>query len=233
MRHHNHRTIVKREHPYAGRRRLLMLLLVITVVGVTGFWAGRRGVVSAPVLNDGTIGLRDQINQLTLQSEADQQTLGELREYLADQAAELVELRQTLVFYRGVVAPEEGKTAIILRQPSVQTLTDSRQWQLHTVVHRGEGKDRQYQGELRLTVEGKLDGASHTLELLAVDSGTQTGVFPLRFRYLQNIQAVISLPEAFVPETIESVVTLTKPVKDTVRRSDPWDSLAAAGHAAQ
>ena len=233
MRHQNHRTIVKREHPYAGRRRLLMLLLVITVVGVTGFWAGRRDVVSAPVLNDGTIGLRDQINQLTLQSEADQQTLDELREYLADQAAELVELRQTLVFYRDVVAPEEGKTAIILRQPSVQTLTDSRQWQLHTVVHRGEGKDRQYQGELRLTVEGKLDGASHTLELLAVDSGTQTGVFPLRFRYLQNIQAVISLPEAFVPETIESVVTLTKPVKDTVRRSDPWDSLAAAGHAAQ
>ena len=69
---------------------------------------------------------------------------------------------------------------------------------------------------------------SHTLEAGAVDSDTQTGVFPLRFRYLQKIQAVISLPDAFVPETIESVVTLTQPVKDTVRRSDPWDSLAAA-----
>jgi hypothetical protein len=71
------------------------------------------------------------------------------------------------------------------------------------------------------------------LEPLTVDSDTQNSVFPLRFRYLQNIQAVISLPEAFVPETIESVVTLTKPVKDTVRRSDPWDSLAAAEHAVQ
>ena len=233
MRHQHHRTIVKREHPHAGRRRLLMLLAVITVVGAIGFLAGQRGVMPAPLTDDGTVALRDQITQLRLQSEVDQQTLNELRQFMADQAAELVELRQTLVLYRDVVAPEEGETAIILRQPSVQISVKPRQWQVDTVVHRGEGKDRQYRGELRLTVEGKQDGVPRKLELAAVDSGTQTSVFPLRFRYLQKVQAVISLPDAFVPETIESVVTLTKPVKDTVRRSDPWDSLAAAKHAAQ
>lgn len=233
MKHQHHRTIVKREHPSAGRRRLLMLLLVITVVGAIGFWAGQRVVVPAPVLNDATIGLRDQISQLTLQSEADQQTLDELREYLADQASELVELRQMLVFYRDVVAPEEGDTAIILRQPSLQEMPESRQWQLHTVVHRGEGKDRQYRGELRLIVQGKRQGEPHSLAMVTVDSDTQTGVFPLRFRYLQNIQAVISLPDGFVPETIESVVTLTEPVKDTVRRSDLWESRATVEQAAQ
>ena len=233
MKHQHHRTIVKREHPHAGRRRLLMLLAVITVVGAIGFWAGQRGMMPAPLTDDGTVALRDQITQLRLQSEVDQQTLNELREFMADQAAELVELRQTLVLYRDVVAPEEGETAVILRQPLVQILAEPRQWQVYTVVHRGEGRDRQYRGELRLTVEGKQDGVLRKLELAAVDSGTQTGVFPLRFRYLQNIQAVISLPDTFVPETIESVVTLTKPVKDTVRRSDPWDSLAAAKHAAQ
>ena len=232
MKDQNHRTTVKREHPHAGRRRLLLLATTIMVVGATGFWAGQRGVMPAPELIDDTIELRDQISQLTLQSVADQQTRDELREHLSEQAAELVELRQTLVFYRDVVAPEEGETAIILRQPSVQILAEPRQWQLHTVVHRGEGKDRQYRGELRLTVEGKQDGAPHTLELLTVDSDAQTGVFPLRFRYLQKIQAVISLPDAFVPETIESVVRLTEPVKDTVRRSDVWGSLVAVEHPA-
>jgi hypothetical protein len=152
---------------------------------------------------------------------------------MADQAAELVELRQTLVFYRDVVAPEEGETAVILRQPSVQISAEPRQWQVDTVVHRGEGKDRQYRGELRLMVAGKQDGVPHTLALAAVDNDTQTGVFPLRFRYLQKIQAVISLPDAFVPETIESVVTLTQPEKETVRRSDPWSSLAVAERAPQ
>jgi hypothetical protein len=85
---------------------------------------------------------------------------------------------------------------------------------------------------LRLTVAGKQGGVPHKLELVTVDSGTQTGVFPLRFRYLQKIQAVISLPDAFVPETIESVVTLTQPVKETVRRSDPWSSRVAAENGA-
>ena len=114
----------------------------------------------------------------------------------------------------------------------VQASTAARQWQLHSVGHGGEGKDREYRGELRLKMEGKLDGVRHTLELFTVDSGTQTGVFPLRFRYLQKVQAVISLPDAFVPETIESVVTLTQPVAETVRRSDPWNSPMAAEHAA-
>ena len=232
MKHQHHRTIVKREHPHAGRRRLLMLLAVITVVGAIGFLAGQRGVMPAPLRDDGTVALRDQITQLRLQSEVDQQTLNELRELMADQAAELVELRQTLMLYRDVVAPEEGETAIILRQPSVQISVKPRQWQLDTVVHRGEGKDRQYRGELRLTVAGKQDGVPRKLELSAVDSGTQTSVFPLRFRYLQKVQAVISLPDAFVPETIESVVTLTQPVAETVRRSDPWNSPVAAEHAA-
>ena len=232
MKHQHHRTIVKREHPHAGRRRLLMLLAVITVVGAIGFWAGQRGVMPAPLTDDGTVALRDQITQLRLQSEVDQQTLNELREFMADQAAELVELRQTLMLYRDVVAPEEGETAIILRQPSVHISVKPRQWQVDTVVHRGEGKDSQYRGELRLTVVGKQDGVPRKLELAAVDSGTQTGVFPLRFRYLQKVQAVISLPDAFVPETIESVVTLTQPVAETVRRSDPWNSPMAAEHAA-
>ena len=233
MKHQHHRTIVKREHPHAGRRRLLMLFSVITVVGAIGFWAGQRGVMPAPLTDDGTVALRDQMTQLRQQSEADQQTLNELREFMADQAAELVELRQTLVFYRDVVAPEEGETAVILRQPSMQILAEPRQWQVDTVVHRGEGKDRQYRGELRLTVAGKQDGVPHKLELAAVDSDIKTGVFPLRFRYLQKIQAVISLPDAFVPETIESVATLTQPVKETVRRSDPWSSLAVAERAPQ
>jgi hypothetical protein len=92
---------------------------VITVVAAIGFWAGQRGVMPAPFPDDGTVALRDHITQLRLQSEADQHTLNELREFMAAQAAELVELRQTLVFYprcggarrgrnRGYLAPTLG-----------------------------------------------------------------------------------------------------------------------------
>ena len=41
----------------------------------------------------------------------------------------------------------------------------------------------------------------------------------------QQVQVVISLPEAFVPETIESVVTLVEPARQTIRRSDVWGDL--------
>ena len=44
---------------------------------------------------------------------------------------------------------------------------------------------------------------------------------------------MISLPEAFVPETIESVVTLTGPVRKTVQRSDRWQDLVSTSLALQ
>jgi hypothetical protein len=64
-----------------------------------------------------------------------------------------------------------------------------------------------------------------------VDSESVSGVFPLRFRYLQQVQVVISLPEAFVPETIESVVTLVEPARQTIRRSDAWGDLEISSSA--
>jgi len=233
MSRHEHRTVVKRIHPHAWRWRLLFITLVLSACVAGGVWWGLQFAAPSAVVDDGRAALRDQINQLLQQAEADRQAMGELRLNLADQAAEIDELQDMVAFYRGVLAPEQSEAAVVLRAPTLESLGDNRQWRLRLVVHRGEGNDRLYRGELALRIVGSNGAQPQILEAPMLDSGEETGVFPLRFRYLQQVQVVISLPEAFVPETIESVVTLVEPVRETVQRSDLWGDLAEAGPAAQ
>jgi hypothetical protein len=212
---------------------LLITMLVLGISVSAGIWWGQR-VSGAPApLTDQSVALRDQISQLQLQAETDQQTLNELRDDLRQQAADIAALEDMLAFYRAVLAPEEADAPVVIRPPELVKLGDASRWRLSMVVHRSEEGDAIYRGQLSVIVRGEGPGEPVLSTLVEVDSATTYGVSPIRFRYLQELQVVISLPEAFLPETIESVVTLTGPVRRTLRRSDRWQDLVNSGHGAQ
>ena len=233
MRRHQYRTVVKRVHPHAGRWRALSWLLALSACGAAGVWWGLNMTAPPAVLDDRRALLTDQISQLLLQAEADQQTLNELRDHLTDQAADIAALEDMLAFYRGVLAPEEGDTPVVLRDPELVFTGQARRWQFTMVIHRGEGGESVYRGQLGLSIRGQGPGEPTFVSVSKVDSTDESSVFPLRFRYLQQLQVVISLPEGFVPETIESVVTLTGPVRKTAQRSDRWQDLVSSSLALQ
>lgn len=233
MSRHQHRTVVKRIHPHAWRWRLLGAIVLLSSCFAAGAWWGQR-LASGPVLlTDQSTALRDQISQLQLQAVADQQTLNELRDDLRQQAADIGALEDMLAFYRAVLAPEEVDVPAVIRPPELVKLDDTSRWRLSVVIHRSEEGDAVYGGQLSVIVRGEGPGEPVLSTFGEVDSATTSGVLPLRFRYLQELQVVISLPEAFLPETIESVVTLTGPVRRTLRRSDRWQDLVNSGHGAQ
>ena len=233
MSRHQHRTVVKRIHPHAWRWRLLGAIVLLSSCFAAGAWWGQRLASGPAPLTDQSTVLRDQISQLQLQAEADQQTLNELRDDLRQQAADIGALEDMLAFYRAVLAPEEVDVPAVIRPPELVKLDDTSRWRLSVVIHRSEEGDAVYRGQLRVIVRGEGPGEPVLSTFGEVDSATTSGVLPLRFRYLQELQVVISLPEAFLPETIESVVTLTGPVRRTLRRSDRWQDLVNSGHGAQ
>ena len=233
MAHQHYRTVVRREHPHRERWRAAIVLAVIGLAGAVGYWLGSRSDASFVPFDTEQIRLRDQIAQLILQTEADRQTLGALRSSLAEQATEMAELEQMLSFYRGVLAPELPEDPVVIRSPTVQWLGADGGWKIQLVVHRGTPGDAVFAGNLTLTLEGQRAGEPASVNVAELDSEKDSGVFPLRFRYLRQIQAVVSLPEAFVPERIESVVALVEPVAARYRRSDLWGDTLVSGELAQ
>lgn len=221
----SYRTVVKRVHPHAWRWQVLGAVLALAASLAAGVWWGMHIAAPASVTLDDQSALQDRVIQLQLQTEADQQTVKQLRDDLGQQATDIADLEDLLSLYRSVVAPEETDTAAILRPPDLRRTAEPGVWQLTLVVHRGIEADALFRGNLALKIVGQGEFQPDIRLVGEVDSQKTSGVFPLVFRYLRQVQVVISLPEGFVPEAIESVVTLTSPEKHTIRRADRWQEL--------
>ena len=180
-----------------------------------------------PFFNSPEEKLRDQVTQLSVERDADQETLRDLRASLSDQAAELNEMRDMLALYRGVMVPDDSEGLVVLRPPSVEYDAINHSLRLGSLVHRGAGDSEIYEGHLTVLVEGLLDEQNHTVNLAALDTGQEDSVFPLRFRYLQKVQVAVSLPKGFVPENILSSLRLDEPRVVTRERRDALSDTTA------
>jgi len=220
MNRHEHRTVIRRVHPHEWRWRLAAATGALLLALLVGYILGASREGDASFFDDPTAPLKDQVAQLSLEKEADQQTISSLRTSLADQAAELGEMREMLALYRGVMVPEETDGLVVLKAPDVQYDDMDQMFRAVSLVHRGPGDYGEYRGEMRLELEGKLAGEPVLINLAELDTAAQSSVFPLSFRYLQRVQVAVSLPAGFVPDAIVTKLRLTEPRQKALERRD-------------
>ena len=99
MEHSQYRTIVKRVYPHEGRRKVLIAFFALMLATATGIFVGMYAREEFPALEGGATASREQIAQLSLETEADRQTISTLRDQLSERVSELAELEEILAFY--------------------------------------------------------------------------------------------------------------------------------------
>lgn len=219
--------MVVRVHPHAWRWRAGAAAGALAVTLLVGYLWGASSDSEMPFFDSPEEKLQDQVTQLSVERDTDQQTLRDLRASLADQAAELNEMRDMLALYRGVMVPDGSEEVVVLRPPTVEYDAINHSLRLVSLVHRGTGDDETYQGHLTVLVEGLIDEQNHTVNLAALDTGQEGSVFHLRFRYLQKVQVAVSLPKGFVPESVVSSLRLDQPRVVTRERRDALSDTTA------
>ena len=171
--------------------------------------------------------LRDQVAQLSVERDADQQTLWDLRASLSDQVTELNEMREMLALYRGVMMPDDSEEVVVLRPPTMEYNAVTHSLRLVSLVHRGTGDHKTYQGNLTILIEGLLNDETNTINLAALDTGQEDNMYNIRFTYLQKVRAAVSLPKGFVPESVVSSLRLNEPMVVTRERRDALGETTA------
>ena len=227
MKKHQPRTMVVRVHPHAWRWRAGAAAGALTVTLLVGYLWGASSDSEIPFFDNPEEKLRDQVAQLSVERDADQQTLRDLRASLSDQATELNEMREMLALYRGVMTPDDSEEVVVLRSPTVEYDATNHSLRLVSLVHRGTGDHKTYQGQLTILIEGLLNDENNTVNLAALDTGHEHNMYTLTFRYLQKVQATVSLPKGFVPESVVSSLRLEKPMVVTRERRDALGDTTA------
>jgi hypothetical protein len=172
--------------------------------------------------------LRRQVALLETSRDIDGKTYSEIETSLGELQARIQAQEEELVFYRGIVAPEEGGADLRVQSLEVVPLDSERRYLVTVVLAQAIVHSRDAKGVVTLRVEGLGDGepAAYDLADLAVDwegaDGPQQYDMSYEFRYFQGLEGAIELPVGFEPARLYVEVDPAEARAEHVSRSFEW-----------
>jgi len=163
---------------------------------------GRIGEVRAE--NDE---LRRQVAILETGKKIDIEAYRQVEQRLAELQNEILTQQEDLAFYRGIVADQQ--TGLRVQDLELLAGADDYSFSLRLVLAQAMRASQRISGSVRLQVEGMRNGQALTLGLpeLGVVDEQRRSLSGFSFRYFQNLEADLVLPEGFAPARV--IVTLT------------------------
>ena len=167
-------------------------------------------------------GLKEQIVLLETDAAIDARSYREVESRLTALRNKVQEQVETIEFYRGIVAPDDGLRDLRVQTVRVTASQDENRYALRLVLVKTLRNDAIVKGNIAVRIDGNADGSARSVEGSAL-FGDGTGEdWTYSFRYFQNVEREITLPPGFIPDTINvELRSRTKGVTD-VSQSFPW-----------
>jgi hypothetical protein len=166
--------------------------------------------------------LRAQVASAELARNVDNRAYADVEKTLADLQAQVLKHREELTFYRGIVSPEDGIGGLRIQKFQVMPGAADLHYRLRLVLVQSMRQDAVVSGSVVIQIEGVRD--NRPVQLPLADAGVATtradGQLPFQFRYFQNLEQDIVLPEGFEPRAVTVEVRSAR--LEPVRESYPW-----------
>jgi uncharacterized protein (UPF0335 family) len=188
--------------------------------------ADRRAFVNRiEALEDEIASLKEEVALLQTHSSIDKAAYKDVEANLTQLQRKIQEQRDAIEFYRGIISPTDGGRGLRVQDLKLSKGTEDREYNVRLVLVQVMQHDRSVKGEVDFSLDGAQDGAAvtYTLEqLLPPDADNE---WSFSFRYFQNFDRQLLLPEGFKPERVNiEVRSKTKSIA-SVKQSFPWQSV--------
>ena len=173
-------------------------------------------------LEDEIVGLKQEIALLETHREIDREAYLVVESNLADLERKIQELLDAIAFYRGFVSPKDGGRGLRVQDLKLTQGKDDRHYNLRLVLVQVMQHDRSVTGKVDFSLEGAQNGVATTYKLAQLLPEDQSSGWPFAFRYFQDFDRELVLPEGFSPEKITvEVISGTKSIA-SVTQSFDW-----------
>lgn len=227
--------------PYRPGRRVLFTLLLLTGVAVSaaGGWGyayyatvltqqgeqAEKRELSAQLtdLRQENEALKRQIAILDRSSAVDQQTGAELQETLTALRQRVAQLEEDVLFYRQVVEEETEETGLVIGQLDIDATRTPDRYRYKLVMRQQDADGDTYlTGHVNFNLVGQLQDQQVILPLRDLSEFEDELDIRLRFKYFQNIEGELALPEGFQPDRIQIAAVATEPVSKRINEDFGW-----------
>jgi len=173
--------------------------------------------------------LHREKSKLVLGNTIDNDASSEVKKNLADAQAQITEMKEELLFYRKIVSPKNSSRSIVVNK--VQLVAESDNQYKYKVVLIQDGRhDRAVRGVVEISFEGEqTDGQIVRLALPTISVNKVKKQQRFGFKYFQNFEGVIRIPENFIPKLLYVRAIPKKSKVPKVDKSFAWDEIIVGG----
>jgi hypothetical protein len=167
--------------------------------------------------------LRRQIAILERSSQMDQRANAEVQGTISGLRQRIAQLEQDIVYYRQVVAEETEDTGLIIGQFDISATSDPRRFRYKLVLRQEDADgDTFLTGHANVNLVGSNTEGQLILPLRDVSEDEEQLDIRLRFKYFQNIEGELALPEDFTPERVQIAAVSVEPVEKNINQNFSW-----------
>ncbi len=164
-------------------------------------------------------GLSEQVTILERTQAIDGETYQVVRNDLKTLQEEILELREEVEFYRGIVSPSERQAGLNIQTFKLEPAVEEGLYHFELVMSQVLKNDRFVKGVVKLHLQGVQGGEPQTLDFRDITPNDSIGR-DFRFRYFQRMEGDIRLPENFLPRNV--IVEMAPQGRKAISKSFPW-----------
>jgi septal ring factor EnvC (AmiA/AmiB activator) len=132
------------------------------------------------------------------------------------------EQQDAIAFYRGIVSPKDGNSGLRVQDFQLTRGIAEREYNLRVVLVQSMQHGRKVSGDVSLSIEGRQDGVATSYTYAQVLPESADKKWNYSFRYFQDFNRRLLLPDGFTPERIKiEVISKTRSIA-SIEESFSW-----------
>tara|TARA_B110000444_G_scaffold213046_1_gene209686 strand:+ start:1432 stop:2175 length:744 start_codon:yes stop_codon:yes gene_type:complete len=227
--------------PYRPGRRFLLVSLLVLGVGasaVGGFMYGYMNTIRSQQSDQATrqemseqliavetknLDLRRQVALFDRTSVMDQRATEEVQETVLGLRDRIAQLEQDVVYYRQVVSAETEDTGLVISQLDIDATREMNRYRYKLVLRQQDADgDTFLTGHVNINLVGSQGEEQKILSLRDLSAEQDQLDIRLRFKYFQNIEGELVLPENFIPDRLQVAAVSMEPVEKSINQNFSW-----------
>ncbi len=173
-------------------------------------------------LEEQIVTLEQEVALLETHREIDREAYREVETSLTALQAKIQEQRDAIAFYRGIVSPADGNSGLRVQDLKLTRGKAEREFNLRLVLVQAMKHDRKVSGDVNLSVEGNQDGVETSYSFGQLVPAEADKGWAFSFRYFQDFDRQLVLPDGFTPERIRVEVRSRTRSIESIEESFAW-----------
>ena len=216
--------------------RAAVLLAVLVAGGGAyfyGFYSGIRENGDARIerdeLQDSVLAmqeengaLREQLLKIEQAGTVDQQALDNVQQTIVAQREKISQLEEDVLFYKQIMSPENAENGLVIGQLDLVATDAPRTIRYRMELKQQGNNENVINGHASVNILGMRNYQEISIPLSELSATQLDEDIRLQFRYFQNIEGELMLPENFEPTKVQIMAVAEGDNAKTVQKSFGW-----------